>query len=79
MSLFGGGGGGLFGGAAPAGAAGGVGAMAPVQNPNQNGSYEVPNPPTDSISCLAWSGQQVQQDLLAAGSWDNTVTVWQVQ
>eukprot|EP00452_MALV-II_sp_L67-6_P000278 gene278-36_t len=66
MSLFGGGGGAVT--------AGGFGGGA-VQSVNTNGSYEVPNPPDDSISCLAWSCH----GHLAAGSWDRKLRVWQVQ
>jgi len=34
-----------------------------------------PGPPSDGISCLAWSPVQ---DVLAAGSWDQTVRLWEV-
>jgi mRNA export factor len=34
---------------------------------------ELSNPPTDSVSALAWSPQA---DFLAAGSWDNNVCIW---
>jgi mRNA export factor len=36
---------------------------------------EVSDPPTDSISSLAWSSQA---DYLAAGSWDNNVRIYEV-
>jgi len=35
----------------------------------------VPNPPDDGISCLAWSPAQ---NVLAAGSWDKSVRIWEV-
>eukprot|EP00927_Polykrikos_kofoidii_P024517 TRINITY_DN2228_c0_g1_i1.p1 TRINITY_DN2228_c0_g1~~TRINITY_DN2228_c0_g1_i1.p1 ORF type:complete len:360 (+),score=50.62 TRINITY_DN2228_c0_g1_i1:197-1276(+) len=65
-----GGGGGLFGGAAT----GAVGAPV-VKNPNTNSSAVVAQCGDDSISSLAWSPAQ---NILAAGSWDKQVRIWEV-
>jgi mRNA export factor len=56
---------------APAFGGGGMGQM---QDPNTNQSAVVPQSPGDTISCLAWS----PQNLLAAGSWDKSVRIWEV-
>lgn len=47
---------------------------APAHNPNKD--FEVPSPPSDSVSCLAFSPVA---NLLVAGSWDNQVRCWDVQ
>lgn len=46
-----------------------------IKDPNTNGDAAVPEPPTDAVSCLAWSPTA---NILAAGSWDKTVRVWEV-
>mmetsp|Transcript_4322 Transcript_4322/g.8610 ORF Transcript_4322/g.8610 Transcript_4322/m.8610 type:complete len:359 (-) Transcript_4322:479-1555(-) len=46
-----------------------------IRDPNTNSSALVPEPPGDSISCLAWSPAQ---NILAAGSWDRSVRIWEV-
>jgi len=59
---------------------GGAGAAAdgsqppPIKSVNTNGDTEAPDQPGDSVSCLAWSSG----NLLAAGSWDKSVRVWEV-
>jgi len=83
--MFGGGaqpaGGGLFGGGG-CGGCGGFGGGVPqiggapqIRDPNTNQSAVVPNPPDDGISCLSWSPAQ---NVLAAGSWDKSVRIWEV-
>ena len=37
---------------------------------------EVPSPPSDSVSALAWSPTA---NILAAASWDNQVRIWEVR
>ena len=61
MSLFGG----LGGGATSSGG----------QIVNGNNDYEVPDPPTDGISALCFSSQ----NMLAVASWDRSVRVWKVE
>eukprot|EP00392_Amoebophrya_sp_AT5.2_P000777 g778.t1 len=51
------------------------GAGAAPSNDNPNGDVEVPNPPDDGISCLAWSCH----NHLAVGSWDRSIRVWDVK
>ena len=46
----------------------------PAHNPNKD--FEVPSPPGDSVSCLAFSPVA---NLLVAGAWDNQVRCWDVQ
>lgn len=46
----------------------------PAHNPNKD--FEVPSPPADSVSCLAFSPVA---NLLVAGAWDNQVRCWDVQ
>lgn len=53
---------------------GGVGGVQ-VKDPNTNQSAVVPEPPSDGISCLAWSPSS---NILAAGSWDKSVRIWEV-
>jgi len=65
----------MFGGS-PFGSAPDDGQPQPIKDPNTNGDTPAPDPPTDSISCLAWSSSS---NVLAAGSWDNSTRVWQVQ
>jgi len=57
---------------------GGGGAFGQPQakDPNTNGSAEIPDPPTDTVSCLSWSKTS---NILAAGSWDKSVRIWEVQ
>ncbi len=43
---------------------------------NANKDTEVPSPPNDGISWMAWSSKALH---LAAASWDNQVRVWDVQ
>mmetsp|Transcript_86094 Transcript_86094/g.266599 ORF Transcript_86094/g.266599 Transcript_86094/m.266599 type:complete len:342 (-) Transcript_86094:207-1232(-) len=57
------------------GGSSGSGSLEPYRDPNTNGDTVAPGPPADSVSCLAWS----PQNLLAAGSWDKSVRVWQAQ
>lgn len=66
----------MFSGGGVASSADGQQKQPPVRDPNTNGDVAVPNSPADSISCLAWSPTQ---NLLAAGSWDKSVSVWEVQ
>jgi mRNA export factor len=40
-----------------------------------NNDYDVPSPPSDSVSALAWSPTA---NILAAASWDNQVRIWEV-
>jgi len=57
----------------------GTGFGAPPPAPpghNPNNDFEVPSPPGDSISCLAFSPVA---NLLVAGAWDNQVRCWDVQ
>lgn len=70
-------GGGLFGGGAALGGAalGGAALGGQVKDPNTNGSAVVPECPSDTISCLAWSPSQ---NILAAASWDKSVRIWEV-
>jgi len=53
---------------------GGVFGQPQIKDPNTNQSAVVPSPPDDSISCLAWS----PQNILAVGSWDKSVRIWEV-
>jgi len=46
------------------------------QDHNPNRDHEVPQPPSDGISCLAWSSKN---NYLIAGSWDSQVRCWEVQ
>lgn len=55
------------------GMAGGM--VAPIKDPNTNQSAVVPEPPSDSISALAWSPAG---NILAASSWDKSVRLWEV-
>lgn len=56
------------------GTAFGAAAAGAPHNPNKD--FEVPSPPTDGVSCLAFSPTS---NLLIAGSWDNQVRCWDVQ
>lgn len=75
--------GGMFGAPAAAGAFGGgvvntfggQPGQPQIQDPNTNQSAVVPEAPTDGISCLAWSPAA---NILAAGSWDKSVRIWEV-
>lgn len=49
--------------------------MQSSQIPNANGDVPATSPPGDSFSCLAWGSET----LLAAGSWDKSVRLWDVQ
>lgn len=47
---------------------------------NINKSYEVPQCPSDAISCLSWFPvTQNNQTFLAGASWDKTLRVWDVR
>ncbi|KAH7730972.1 nucleoporin-17 [Aphelenchoides avenae] len=47
------------------------------QNPNSD--FEIPSPPDDTVQALKFSPQVSGVSVfLAAGSWDNTVRVWQI-
>merc|ERR1719323_1949736 len=46
-----------------------------IRDPNTNQSAVVPEPPGDAVSSLAWSPAA---NILAAGSWDKSVRVWEV-
>eukprot|EP00930_Biecheleria_cincta_P069310 TRINITY_DN57064_c0_g1_i1.p1 TRINITY_DN57064_c0_g1~~TRINITY_DN57064_c0_g1_i1.p1 ORF type:complete len:376 (+),score=56.73 TRINITY_DN57064_c0_g1_i1:53-1129(+) len=59
------GGGGLFGG----------GGAPQIQNPNTNNDAQVPEMPSDGISCLSWSASS---NIFACGSWDKSVRIWEV-
>lgn len=48
-----------------------------VMNANKN-DVEVPSPPTDSIQTLKFSPSTLQQNFLAACSWDGSVRCWEV-
>lgn len=67
-------GGGLFGGGGGAFGGGGLG-QPQIKDPNTNQSAVVPEAPGDGVSCLAWSPAG---NILAAGSWDKSVRVWEV-
>ncbi|KAI1701936.1 mRNA export factor rae-1 [Ditylenchus destructor] len=55
-----------------------VGGISNPQNPNND--LEVPNAPDDAVQALRFNPQVSGMPiLLAAGSWDNTCRVWQVQ
>ena len=61
------------------GLGGGIG----QENINSNNDYEVPGAPDDGISCLdmainSTANPQQPVQLMAAGSWDSTVRVWQL-
>eukprot|EP00698_Gefionella_okellyi_P004941 TRINITY_DN14564_c0_g1_i1.p1 TRINITY_DN14564_c0_g1~~TRINITY_DN14564_c0_g1_i1.p1 ORF type:complete len:343 (-),score=63.68 TRINITY_DN14564_c0_g1_i1:42-1070(-) len=43
---------------------------------NPNKDFEVPQPPSDSVSSLTWSPKA---NLFVAGSWDSKVRCWEVQ
>lgn len=47
-----------------------------TKSPNTNDDTVLPDLPSDSVSCIAWSSNQ---NIVAAGSWDKTVRIWQVQ
>eukprot|EP01069_Polyplicarium_translucidae_P005097 Polyplicarium_translucidae@DN2721_c1_g1_i1.p2 len=47
-------------------------------NFNPNKSAELPQHPSDTPSCIAWSPNQ-NPNLLAASAWDKTVRVWEIQ
>ncbi|XP_055327804.1 protein Rae1-like [Paramacrobiotus metropolitanus] len=40
--------------------------------------YELPAPPDDTVQALRFSPPSIQQNYLAAGSWDGLVRVWEV-
>ena len=48
-------------------------AASAVTNVNPMKDIEVPNPPDDTISALAFSPATLPATYLAAGSWDNNV------
>ena len=47
---------------------------ATVTNTNPMKDIEVPNPPDDSVSSLAFSPGTLPTTFLTAGSWDNNVS-----
>ncbi|XP_034217860.1 protein RAE1-like isoform X2 [Prunus dulcis] len=47
-----------------------------TSNPNPNNSFEVAQPPNDSISSLSFSPKS---NILVATSWDNQVRCWEIQ
>jgi len=53
-------------------------ATAASTNVNPMKDIEVPSPPDDSVSVLAFSPSTIQSTFLAAGSWDNNVRCWEV-
>ncbi|XP_002092578.3 protein Rae1 isoform X2 [Drosophila yakuba] len=46
---------------------------------NQQQDYELPEPPNDSISALEFVPPSSCWNAICAGSWDNTVRIWEVQ
>lgn len=55
------------------------GSTATTTNHNPMKDIEVPSPPDDSVSVLAFSPGTLPTTFLAAGSWDNNVRCWEVQ
>jgi len=51
------------------------GTLQQTQDVNTNGDVVLKEAPGDSISCLAWSPRQ---NVLAAGSWDKSILLWEV-
>ncbi|XP_017077386.2 protein Rae1 [Drosophila eugracilis] len=45
----------------------------------QEKDYELPEPPTDSVSALEFVPKTSTWNALCAGSWDNSVRIWEVQ
>ncbi|EDV56768.1 mRNA export factor [Drosophila erecta] len=45
----------------------------------QQQDYELPEPPGDSISALEFVPRSSSWNAICAGSWDNTVRIWEVQ
>lgn len=43
------------------------------------GDHELPQPPSECISKVAWSPKACAKQLIAASSWDKTIRVWEVQ
>lgn len=41
--------------------------------------FEVVSPPEDTVSCMEFSPEAIQQNFLIAGSWDNAVRCWEVE
>lgn len=54
----------------------GFGVNTTTNNYNPNKDFEVQQPPSDSISSLAWSPKA---NMLVSGSWDNEVRCWKVE
>jgi len=50
------------------------GSTATTTNYNPMKDFEVPSPPDDSVSVLAFSPGTLPSTFLAAGSWDNNVS-----
>uniref|UniRef100_A0A2S2QJG3 mRNA export factor n=1 Tax=Sipha flava TaxID=143950 RepID=A0A2S2QJG3_9HEMI len=42
-------------------------------------SVMLPQPPDDSVSSMAFSPSEATQNLIVAGSWDNTVRCWELK
>jgi len=53
-------------------------ATAQSTNLSTAAEIEVPNAPTDSISCLKFSTSSISQTYLIAGSWDKSVRIWEI-
>lgn len=52
---------------------------APKKDPQVN-DKQFPSPPSDSISCIDCNGNaQTNSTVVVAGSWDNTVSCYEVQ
>ncbi|KAH8358031.1 hypothetical protein KR084_000126 [Drosophila pseudotakahashii] len=49
------------------------------KSPPQQKDYELPDPPTDSISALEFVPRSSSWNALCAASWDKSVSVWEVQ
>ncbi|XP_016996523.2 protein Rae1 [Drosophila takahashii] len=49
------------------------------KSPQQQKDYELPDPPIDSISALEFVPRSSSWNALCAGSWDKSVSVWEVQ
>lgn len=41
--------------------------------------FEVASPPEDTVSCMEFSPETMQQNFLIAGSWANDVRCWEVE
>lgn len=41
--------------------------------------FEVESPPEDTVSCMEFSPESMQQNFLIAGSWASDIRCWQVE